>query len=359
MNEYVDRFKDTSTQMKYTFNMAMIDLLITEKEWSKLPKYEAQLDNNPNLAHIYNAYSLGLTKGQQYNSNNELNIAKTLSRRSLDFTIGRINQLSAAQKDGILQRDFNSYVDTYALILYKSGEYDSAFYYENAIFKQRLEVSTEFMEHYAMYAEKVKGEEFACQFITEQLLKGVNSPIMLEQLKSIDKRLGKSDLTYFLIRDQSVGLAKKRCAEEIKNKFGSVKSKDFTLKDIQGRTISLLSFRNKVVVLDFWATWCAPCRASFSGMQEIINKYKSNKDVVFLFIDTWENEGLKKTQESVRYFLKVNNYNFQVLFDEKNKIVEDYKVNAIPAEYIIDKSGNIVYMGDTSNLALLIENLLN
>src|ERR1700748_85368 len=65
---------------------------------------------------------------------------------------------------------------------------------------------------------------------------------------------------------------------------------DFKLKDIDGKEISLASLNGKIVIVDFWATWCGPCKASFPGMQLAVNNFKNDKDVVFLFIDTRQTE---------------------------------------------------------------------
>lgn len=118
----------------------------------------------------------------------------------------------------------------------------------------------------------------------------------------------------------------------------------FTLKNMEGEDVSLASLKGKVVVLDFWATWCGPCKSSFPGMQKAVDKYQ-DKNVVFLFIDTWENT---PTPESVvKTFIEKHGYHFNVLFDLKNpvskkcEVIESYGAKGVPAKYIIDKGGNI------------------
>lgn len=119
----------------------------------------------------------------------------------------------------------------------------------------------------------------------------------------------------------------------------------FTLHNMDGKEVSLASLKGKVVVLDFWATWCGPCKASFPAMQETINRFADNKEVVFLFINTLESK--KNPQETVRKYMNDKGYTFNVVFDVKdpntNKfpIMENYKAKGIPAKFIIDKKGNI------------------
>jgi cytochrome c biogenesis protein CcmG/thiol:disulfide interchange protein DsbE len=121
---------------------------------------------------------------------------------------------------------------------------------------------------------------------------------------------------------------------------------NFTLKDLDGNTVSLKDLKGKVIVLDFWSTWCVPCKKSFPAMQLAVNAYKNDPAVKFLFIHTWETT--KTPVEDVKKYIAQSGFNFQVLMDLKdeagrNAAVEAYGVSAIPAKFIIDKAGNIVF----------------
>ena len=120
---------------------------------------------------------------------------------------------------------------------------------------------------------------------------------------------------------------------------------NFSLVDFNGNSVSLSDYKNKIVVLDFWATWCAPCKKSFPAMQMAINKFKDDKNVEFLFIHTWEREA--DPTQSAKEYITSNNYDFKVLMDLKNpetksnEVVSLYKVRGIPAKFVVDDNGFI------------------
>jgi thiol-disulfide isomerase/thioredoxin len=122
---------------------------------------------------------------------------------------------------------------------------------------------------------------------------------------------------------------------------------DFKLKDINGKTVSLADFKGKTLVIDFWATWCVPCRDSFPAVKMAIEKYKNDPDVKFLFIDTRETEA--NYQDLVKKFLTDNQYPFYIVFDEKsddgkmNATYKKYVMPGIPTKYFIDGNGVIKY----------------
>ena len=211
--------------------------------------------------------------------------------------------------------------------------------------------------YYQRFIPMVKGSLFAKNFIENQLLEGSNSNSMLKQLQAIYKSLNLPNDELTKLKEKSDLLASQNAAQIFNAKFGTLEAKNFTLKNLHGETVSLASLKNKIVVLDFWATWCGPCRASFPATQAIINKYKDDNEVVFfLFIDTWERKDFKTLKKEAAAFIAKNKYSFQVLPDDKNTVVADYKVEGIPASFIINKKGEIVFMGHPSgDLAMEVE----
>ncbi len=110
---------------------------------------------------------------------------------------------------------------------------------------------------------------------------------------------------------------------------------DFNLTDTEGNQWSLSELQGKVVVLNYWATWCGPCRQEFPHYSSMVDSYASADDVVFLAITTDNDHSL------TREFLTENNYRFTVLFDEGS--ATDFNVNGIPAHFILGPEGRIQY----------------
>jgi thiol-disulfide isomerase/thioredoxin len=308
------------------------------------------------MLNVYNSVALKMCNAAKSETDSNLYIAQALSKKSLIFTERKISQLKVSQQDGLLQTAWYKYLETYASIQYKLQHFDSAFYYQQIVYTHRKQPGTETVERYAMYAEKTQGAQFVYDFIRQQIMKGTSSSVLLEQLKSAGKKLGIPDSNYNNIREDAVRLSAEKMSQTVRQKYGSVKARDFMLKDLAGRSVALASLKGKIVILDFWATWCGPCIASFPGMQNTMNLYKNDSNIVFLYINSFEHEDAKEARTKVERFIKSNSYPFQVLLDENNKVAAAYKVETIPARFIIDKTGKMVFMGETAELGRQIEN---
>jgi len=110
----------------------------------------------------------------------------------------------------------------------------------------------------------------------------------------------------------------------------------FTLTLFDGRRLSLEELRGKVVFLNFWASWCPPCRAEARTLEAAWQKYK-DRDVVFLGID------IQDTEEDARAFLREFGITYPNGRDASGKIAIDYGVWGIPETFIMDRQGRITY----------------
>ena len=132
---------------------------------------------------------------------------------------------------------------------------------------------------------------------------------------------------------------------------------DFQLKDLNGNKVLLKDFRGKVVLLNFWASWCPACREEMPSLEVIYKDYK-DKGFEILAIDIMEDRKMVET------FMEKMGLSFAALLDSDGKVSNDYRVVAIPTTFVIDRRGIIqrVFIGavfwDHSNYRNLIEDLL-
>lgn len=114
-----------------------------------------------------------------------------------------------------------------------------------------------------------------------------------------------------------------------------MKDYDFTLEDLKGNKVTLSELKGKKVFLNFWATWCPPCKAEMPDIEKLYQETKDS-DLIILAVNIGED---KKT---VQDFITKNNYNFTILLDVKREIAELYQVSGIPTSYFIDTNGLLV-----------------
>ena len=123
---------------------------------------------------------------------------------------------------------------------------------------------------------------------------------------------------------------------------------NFTLEALQGNEYTLSKLRGKVVILDFWATWCGPCRKSIPVFNAIYDKYK-DKEVLVLGIGLDDKEAIKK-------FVQTTPINYPVLIGSQ-EVARTYGIRAIPTTFIIDKEGIVTarHLGLLPNMQSTLE----
>jgi len=194
-------------------------------------------------------------------------------------------------------------------------------------------------ERYCIYFEKLKGPAETEKLLAGFIADGNATSKMKDHHKELFIAGNTVESAYGKYLVQLEKAANEKLREEVKGKMIMQDAPAFELVSLDGVKTSLESLKGKVVVVDFWATWCGPCKASFPGMQKALNLYKGADDVAFVFIDTWERGGEKEKNASE--FIAANNYTFNVLMDNENKTVTDFGVSGIPTKFVVDKNGKI------------------
>jgi cytochrome c biogenesis protein CcmG/thiol:disulfide interchange protein DsbE len=114
------------------------------------------------------------------------------------------------------------------------------------------------------------------------------------------------------------------------------KAADFKLKTLDGKEVKLSDYRGKIVIVDFWATWCPPCRKGIPDLISLQEEFKKNLVVIGISLDQ------ENTIKDLKPFIENYKINYPVVLGDQ-KVVNDYGgISAIPTSFIIDQKGNIV-----------------
>jgi thiol-disulfide isomerase/thioredoxin len=326
-------------QILESLQMANVQLLVNAGEFNKAA---ALLESMPRKnANLYNllAWSL-IEKGAELEK--AVAWAKTgveLLRNPESST--RPPYLSEARWKKGLKSQLGQVLDTYAFGVDKMGRLDEAERaYEEAYALtegREAEINQRFVECYVKNGKYDKAMAVALECVQ----KGRSNDQLIGQYKKayIKTKGSEAGFDELLAGIKDKAIAELR--EELKNKLVNKPAIDFSLKGFDGNFIKLSELKGKVVVIDFWATWCGPCIASFPFLQKVYEKYKSNPDVVILALNTWENETGAEREAKVKKFMEEKKFTFPVLFDDN--FVYKYGVDGIPTKFIIDKKGMIQF----------------
>ena len=223
-----------------------------------------------------------------------------------------------------------------------------------------------YQKQYAQYTQKYMKTRTDSYFAPQYLVMDMGN-MAYEDIKAIWEK--------FSPDVQKYGVSAKKVKSELET-LAKVRpgcpAPDFTANDINGKPFTLSSLKGKVVIIDFWASWCGPCRKSNPHMRELYAKYhKKGLDMVYVSDDDsnpakWK-AAVEKDQlvgdgfHHVLRGLKITD-KAKYTFDKTNDISDKYAIHFLPTKYLIDKKGNIVCKineGEDAKLDAQIEKLLN
>ena len=331
-------FPDDTRTNEY-FSKMLVDALIEAKRYDDAVDLLGRMDK-PDVSPINNIAWECFEKGE--------NVEKAVAwaKKGIDIHRSRVAlvrppSVPAGEWSDPGDYSLGLFLDTYGFGLDKLGKRGEALIaYKEAHEKtegQEPEINQRLVESYlaaGQYDDAV-GTGLAC------IRRSASNDTLLKHLKDAYARQ-KGSVEGF---DEMVHTAREEgrrelLAEMMANRINKP-AIDFTLKDLQGRSVRLSDLKGKVVVLDFWATWCGPCVASFPSLQQVFDAYKNNDDVRIYAINTWEGKKGKEREYLVRRFMTSHGYTFPVLFDKR--IVDRYGVTGIPEKFVIDRDGIVQF----------------
>lgn len=239
----------------------------------------------------------------------------------------RIDKLKGKRRDFLFIDNSDIEIDL------RDRDFDSAIIKGGQIQNQRMEFLKEANSKYMSVVDKVdfikrhKNYEYSAHMLLEMKFKMKNDEIQ-KLYDGFDEK----------VKSSKYGKIISRYLKHSKDFTKGVETVDFTLKDVNGQNINLNSFRGKYVFLDFWGSWCGPCRAKHPFYSEMYEKYKNQGfEIVSVSLDKDVNKWKKAMNE--------DKINWTSLIDTSSfngDIALTYKIFSVPIGYLIDREGKVI-----------------
>ncbi|MEA1985970.1 MAG: redoxin domain-containing protein [Candidatus Marinimicrobia bacterium] len=223
--------------------------------------------------------------------------------------------------------------DTYAVYLVKQGKIEEAIKTYETVLKEYEE--TGILLNYATLLNKMNRYKEALEATITALRATTGSEEVKDSLRVYAKNLAYSETEINAIIDEAIQGGRSELKEELLADKLDIPMPSFELLSLNGRLVNSKEFIGKILIVDFWATWCAPCIKEFPHLNELLKKYASDDDIRIIAIST------DQDREKVAPFIEENNYQMSIFYNDNTS--KAFGVNGIPTLFVVDKKGIIRY----------------
>ncbi len=354
-------YKGIAEEIDY-YRRQITSRYITLRDWEKfkLAMEETKMEDPSLIASLYNSAAWEMQK-----DSSRLDLAELFVSKAYGIAESIANDPNGKKPDYMTGKQWAQnkqatkaqFADTYAMVLYRAGKYKKGYdLAKTAAITISKGKDPEQNNTYALLASKVLSRKKLVTELEEFVRDGKHSAAMRDMLKDAYVKKKKSENGFEDYMAELQKEAYEKLLAELSKSMLDEAAPSFALYNLDGKKTDISELRGKVVVVDFWATWCGPCIASFPAMQKAMDKYKNDPNVKFIFIDTWESGDDKKA--NAQNFITKNKYRFDVWMDETDEVVTQFKVEGIPTKFVLDPEGKIRFKSvgfDGSDEKLVME----